>query len=501
MIDQPLPVAAALAGIADDIALTREVASADRRRPSGPNAVAPASRRGARTGRRRPACAELTPDAWAASLAAISTHTKTLSDVATALTAERGEAADSELVVWAEATNAAVRQPPPRPRGAASSTRVGDGFPTIADLSDPPVWPQPATVPRRRRRWCAGCRRSPTRRRQYFDEMDFTFLFDPTRKLFSIGFRVLDGSLDPSYYDLLASEARLASFLAIAKGDVAPDHWFRLGRSLTPVGRGSALISWSGSMFEYLMPDLVMRSPANSLLEQTNRLVVARQIHYAGELGVPWGISESGFNARDLAQTYQYSSFGVPGLGLKRGLSEDTVVAPYATGLAAMIQPGGRGPQLRPLARCRCRKVATASARRSTTPLAGFPKGRRWPIVKSYMAHHQGMALVALGNVLNNRVDGRALPRRPDGRGNRAAAAGAHAARRARRPTTRRRSEEQRRRARPRAADAASLHLAARRHPADAPAVERAIRGDGRPPPAPATADGATSPSLVGART
>ena len=197
----------------------------------------------------------------------------------------------------------------------------GADFPTIADLSDPPGQPPtdgatPAANLVRRLQAIADLAR------QYFDEMDFTFLFDPTRKLFSIGFRVLDGALDPSYYDLLASEACLASFLAIAKGDVAPDHWFRLGRSLTPVGRGSALISWSGSMFEYLMPDLVMRSPANSLLEQTNRLVVARQIHYAGELGVPWGISESGFNARDLAQTYQYSSFGVPGLGLKRGLSE-----------------------------------------------------------------------------------------------------------------------------------------------------------------------------------
>ena len=126
---------------------------------------------------------------------------------------------------------------------------------------------------RRTRRCSSGAsRRSPTAPRQLFREMDFSFLFDPTRKLFSIGFRVRDGTLDPSYYDLLASEARLASFLAIAKGDVAADHWFRLGRALTPVGRGSALISWSGSMFEYLMPALVMRAPARSLLDQTYRL-------------------------------------------------------------------------------------------------------------------------------------------------------------------------------------------------------------------------------------
>ncbi len=145
-------------------------------------------------------------------------------------------------------------------------------------------------------------------------------MFDPTRKLFSIGFRVRDGSLDPSYYDLLASEARLTSFLAIAKGDVEPDHWFRLGRSLTPSVAGSALISWSGSMFEYLMPDLVMRSPARSLLDNTNRLVVARQIRYATELGVPWGISESGFNARDLAAE-------LPVLGLRRARASGSSAA------------------------------------------------------------------------------------------------------------------------------------------------------------------------------
>src|SRR5271167_2967035 len=170
-----------------------------------------------------------------------------------------------------------------------------------------------------------------------FDAMKFNFLFDSARQLLSIGYQVAEGSLDPSCYDLLASEARLASFVAIAKGDVPVRHWFRLGRALTPVDRGSALISWSGSMFEYLMPSLVMRAPAGSLLEQTSRFVVRRQMKYGAELGVPWGISESAFNARDLELTYQYSNFGVPGLGLKRGLSEDIVVAPYATALASMV--------------------------------------------------------------------------------------------------------------------------------------------------------------------
>src|SRR5260370_30696678 len=157
--------------------------------------------------------------------------------------------------------------------------------------------------------------------------MQFGFLFDPTKKIFSIGYQVNEKKWDSGYYDLLASEARLASFVAIAKGDVPALHWFRLGRGLTPVDRGSALISWSGSMFEYLMPSLVMRAPAGSLLKQTNRLVVRRQMKYGAHLGVPWGVSESAYNARDLELTYQYSNFIVTVLGLKLGLREDAVIS------------------------------------------------------------------------------------------------------------------------------------------------------------------------------
>src|SRR6202051_5177141 len=172
------------------------------------------------------------------------------------------------------------------------------------------------------------------------DAMQFGFLLDGERRLLSIGYRTAEGALDPSCYDLLASEARLASFVAIAKSDIPARHWFRLGRAATPVGHGAALISWAGSMFEYLMPSLVMRAPTGSLLEQTNRLIFRRQIEYGSTLGVPWGISESAYNARDLEFTYQYSNFGVPGLGLKRGLSQNTVIAPYATALAAMVDTG-----------------------------------------------------------------------------------------------------------------------------------------------------------------
>lgn len=232
-----------------------------------------------------------------------------------------------------------------------------------------------------------------------FDAMKFDFLFDPARHLFSIGYRVADGSLDSNCYDLLASEARLASFVAIAKGDVPALHWFRLGRGLTPVDRGSALISWSGSMFEYLMPSLVMRAPAGSILEQTNRLVVRRQIRYGAQLGVPWGVSESAYNARDLELTYQYSNFGVPGLGLKRGLRENAVIAPYATALAAMVDPEAAARNFSQL------RSAGGLGRfgwyeaLDYTP-SRVPEGDTVAIVRAYMAHHQGMTLVALADAL-----------------------------------------------------------------------------------------------------
>jgi cyclic beta-1,2-glucan synthetase len=232
------------------------------------------------------------------------------------------------------------------------------------------------------------------------EEMRFDFLLDQARRLLSIGCTA-DGVLDSNCYDLLASEARLASFFAIAKNDIPARHWFRLGRAVTPVGRGAALISWSGSMFEYLMPSLVMRAPAGSLLEQTNRLIVDRQILYAAALGIPWGISESAYNARDLELTYQYSNFGVPGLGLKRGLSENRVVAPYATALAAMVDPQRAVLNFERLrligARGRYGFYEALDYTRSRVP-----EGAEVAIVRAYMAHHQGMSIVAIANVLRD---------------------------------------------------------------------------------------------------
>ncbi|PYT06806.1 MAG: phosphorylase, partial [Acidobacteria bacterium] len=233
------------------------------------------------------------------------------------------------------------------------------------------------------------------------EAMDFSFLFDPERMLFSIGYRGTDGSLDSSYYDLLASEARLTSFVAIAKGDVPTQHWFRLGRPITPIEQGSALVSWSGSMFEYLMPSLVMRSPPGSLLAETNRLVVRRQIHYGAERGVPWGISESAFNTRNLELVYQYSNFGLPGLGLKRGLAENLVVSPYATALAAMVDPAAAVRNFVDLARAGARGLYGYFEALDYTA-SRLLDGQAVAVVGAYMAHHQGMSIVAIDNVLND---------------------------------------------------------------------------------------------------
>ncbi len=236
--------------------------------------------------------------------------------------------------------------------------------------------------------------------RAFVAGMDFAFLFNTERDLFSIGYSLADNSLDSSCYDLLASEARLASLIAIAKGDVPTRHWFRLGRTATPVGTASALISWSGSMLEYLMPSLVMRAPVGSLLEQSNHLVVEVQQAYGRKKGVPWGISESAFNARDLEFTYQYSNFGVPGLGLKRGLAENLVVAPYATGLAAMIKPRAALFNYARLAELGARGRYGFYEALDFTP-SRLPDATAVALVHSYMAHHQGMSIVAIANALD----------------------------------------------------------------------------------------------------
>jgi len=233
--------------------------------------------------------------------------------------------------------------------------------------------------------------------------MDFAFLFDPLRKLFVIGFNATDMRRDTSYYDLLASESRLASFVAIAKGDVPQEHWFRLGRKLTPTLGGQALISWTATMFEYLMPLLVMRNYRNTLLDRTYSGVIHRQIEYGRQHRIPWGVSESGYNARDLQLNYQYAPFGVPGLGLKRGLSDDVVTSPYSTFLAAQLVPRLAHLNLKRLEEQNVFASFGFYESLDYTP-ERVPKNQKFVILRSFMAHHQGMSLVSIGNLLMNNI-------------------------------------------------------------------------------------------------
>jgi cyclic beta-1,2-glucan synthetase len=228
-------------------------------------------------------------------------------------------------------------------------------------------------------------------------EMEFGFLYDRTRSLFAIGYRAGSPSLDPSYYDLLASEARLASFMAVARGEVPVEHWFRLGRTLTRAAGEMALVSWSGSMFEYLMPGLVMRTFRGTLLDDTCSGAVRRQIAWAGRFGVPWGVSESAYNLRDRHYTYQYRAFGVPDLALKRGLARDLVIAPYASALAALVAPRRAIANLTALEKL---GALGAYGFRESLDYTRPDQGRTFALVHTWMAHHVGMSLVALANAL-----------------------------------------------------------------------------------------------------
>ena len=231
--------------------------------------------------------------------------------------------------------------------------------------------------------------------------MDFTFLFDPARDLFSTGFNVAERRRDTGFYDLLAAEARLCSYVAIALGQVPQDHWFSLGRLLVASRGEPILVSWSGSMFEYLMPLLVMPNYENTLLDHTCKAAVRQQIGYGKLRGVPWGISESGYNRTDVHLNYQYRAFGVPGLGLKRGLAEDLVIAPYATALALMIAPRAACENLQRLA-VEGREGAFGFYEAVDYTPTRLPPDETSATVRSFMVHHQGMSLLALVNLLRD---------------------------------------------------------------------------------------------------
>ena len=243
------------------------------------------------------------------------------------------------------------------------------------------------------------------------DGMQFDFLYDRRRRIFSIGYRLADaygpGRLDTSFYDLLASEARLASFVAIAKGDVPQHHWFHLGRLVTNVEGRATLMSWGGTMFEYLMPQLLLRNFPGTLLDQSCRASVRRQIDYGREREVPWGVSESAYAFTDREGNYQYRAFGVPGLGLKRGLVDDLVISPYATALASLVTPAAAAENLQRLS-----SVGAEGRFGYYESIDYNPRNRdvetprdrpaRPVVVRAYFAHHQGMSLVALANVVRH---------------------------------------------------------------------------------------------------
>ncbi|RYG66104.1 DUF3131 domain-containing protein, partial [bacterium] len=276
-----------------------------------------------------------------------------------------------------------------------------------------------------RARWLAGemlaqCEAVNDRARGLADGMKMNFLFDPERKLFSIGYSVEERRLDASYYDLLASECRLASFCSVARGDVPASHWLALGRRFGETSSGPALMSWSGTMFEYLMPLLFQRAFENSLLERAVKTAVAAQIAYGKRRGVPWGISEAAFSALDANHIYQYKAFGVPGLGLKRGLEDDLVVAPYASLMALMVDREASISNLKQLealglrgdygfyesidfTRERLEEDSIIAVAEGETARVGGRKAaeaQKGAIVRCFMVHHQGMALLAMQNVL-----------------------------------------------------------------------------------------------------
>jgi hypothetical protein len=238
---------------------------------------------------------------------------------------------------------------------------------------------------------------------RYFDDMEFGFLFDENRQLLRIGFNVDADKGDQSHYDLLASEARTAVFLAIAKGDIPRETWLRLGRKLTAYHDQVTLLAWSGTMFEYLMPQLHLRSYSGTLLDRALHAAVRVQEAYGAERGVPWGISEAAYADRDPQGRYQYRAFGVPPLAASGEEARRLVIAPYATMLALMVEPARATANLRTMA------AKGWSTRYGFFESIDFTKGIDSPeLVHCFMAHHQGMALLAIDNVLlGNRMQER----------------------------------------------------------------------------------------------
>ena len=238
---------------------------------------------------------------------------------------------------------------------------------------------------------------------ELIENTDFSVLYDFKKRIFSIGFNVEENKLTDSYYDLLASEARQASLVAIAKKDVPAKHWGTLSRTLTSLNKYKGLISWSGTAFEYLMPNINIQTYKGSLLDESCRFMLMSQKAYAKELGIPWGISEAAFNLRDLNNNYQYKAFGIPWLGLKRGLEEDMVVSSYGIFLSLMYDLNGGIENLKKLKKQEMYgKYGFYESIDYTVSRLKY--GKVYEPVKTYMAHHQGLILLSINNVLNDMV-------------------------------------------------------------------------------------------------
>lgn len=234
-----------------------------------------------------------------------------------------------------------------------------------------------------------------------FSEMEYSFLYNPSKHLLRIGYNLDEHRPDDSYYDLLASEARLATYVAISQGKLPQESWFALGRLLTRSGGDPILLSWSGSMFEYLMPNLIMPAYSNTLLEQMARTAVTRQMDFGLQKDIPWGVSESCYNAFDANLNYQYRAFGVPGLGLKRGLGDDVVIAPYATMLGLMFAPQEAYHNLK-LMQQEGFMGEYGFYEAIDYTASRLPRDKSLAVIQSYMAHHQGMGFLSMAYTLLN---------------------------------------------------------------------------------------------------
>ncbi len=366
---------------------------------------------------------------------------KTLEPIVTqagAVTASLDSSTDSEVLQWSRAMQTQCQQTlsdvrflapwldmPTAPDGLGDYTECGD-ITTLRDLARRTAKLLQAldarlqgTMTAQEQAWLTGLRaryvtahdrviariagaQELARQAAGFATMDYEFLYDRSRHLLAVGYNVDDFRRDTSFYDLLASEARLGSFIAIAQGQLPQESWFALGRLLTNAGDGPILVSWNGSMFEYLMPMLVMPSYEGTLLYQTCAAAVTRQIAYGRQHALPWGVSESGYNMVDASLNYRYHAFGVPGLGLKRGLADDLVVAPYAAALALMVAPEAACANLQKLAAFGLEGRYGFYEAVDYTP-GRLLRGQTSVIVRSFMAHHQGMTLLSLAHLLLNR--------------------------------------------------------------------------------------------------